>query len=86
MEIREREISLGHANVAIRVQEAISRNTLLAKDRARLPLLSRADAAADRSPSRAIDRLERLQCSRKGKRFLPNKHSRGGSVKSRARG
>src|ERR1039458_8617276 len=37
------EISLGHANVAVRVQEAISRNPLLSKDRARVALLRSAE-------------------------------------------
>ena len=37
------EVSLGHANVAVRVQEAISRNLLLSKDRARLALLRSAE-------------------------------------------
>jgi hypothetical protein len=37
------QISLGHANMAIRVQEAISRNTLLSKDRTRLALLRSAE-------------------------------------------
>jgi hypothetical protein len=37
------EISLGHANVAVRVQEAISRGPLLSRDRARLALLRSAE-------------------------------------------
>jgi len=43
------EVSLGHANVAIRLQQAISRNTLLSKDRTRLALLRSAEVEIEDS-------------------------------------